>query len=98
MRKAILLLTVFALSGTLWAADPIIGTWKLNVDKSNFSPILEAMRNLSPPKEQVSICGENDRNQIECTDTGVRVDGPPISLKIIWPLKGGMVIGQPPFP
>jgi hypothetical protein len=40
MRKAILLLAVFGLAGSLWAADnPFIGTWKLNVAKSKSAPI-----------------------------------------------------------
>jgi hypothetical protein len=29
MRKAMLLLVVLGLAGSLWAADPLIGTWKL---------------------------------------------------------------------
>lgn len=33
MRKAMLLLAVFGLVGTLWAADPEIGTWKMNPSK-----------------------------------------------------------------
>ena len=35
MRKAMLLLAVFGLVGTLWADDPFVGTWKLNVAKSS---------------------------------------------------------------
>jgi hypothetical protein len=38
MRKAMLLLAVFGLVGSLWAADPFVGTWKLNVAKSKFNP------------------------------------------------------------
>jgi|WetSurSiteA1Bulk_404760.scaffolds.fasta_scaffold25507_1 hypothetical protein len=34
MRKALLLLVVLGLTGSLWAADPFIGTWKLNAAKS----------------------------------------------------------------
>ena len=34
MRKAMLLLAVLGLAGVLWAADPFVGTWKLNVAKS----------------------------------------------------------------
>jgi hypothetical protein len=37
MRKAMLLLALFGLVGTLWAADPFVGTWKLNVAKSKAS-------------------------------------------------------------
>ena len=34
MRKAMLLLAVFRLAGTLWAADPFVGTWNLSVARS----------------------------------------------------------------
>jgi hypothetical protein len=34
MRKAMLLLTVLGLACTLWAADPFVGTWKMNAAKS----------------------------------------------------------------
>ena len=34
MRKAMILLAVFGLVGLLWGADPLVGTWKLNIAKS----------------------------------------------------------------
>ena len=34
MRKAILFLAVLGLTGSLWAADPFVGTWKLNPNKT----------------------------------------------------------------
>ena len=37
MKKAMLLLAVFGLVGLVWAADPVIGTWKMNPEKSKFS-------------------------------------------------------------
>jgi hypothetical protein len=36
MRQTILLLTVFVFAGSLWAADPHVGTWKMNAAKSKF--------------------------------------------------------------
>jgi hypothetical protein len=50
MRKAMLWIVVFGLVGTLWAADPFIGTWKRNVAKSTASnksvmPTREIMKN-----------------------------------------------------
>ena len=47
MRKAMLMLAVFGLAGMLWAADPHVGTWKLNVamSKINSSP---------PPKSEIA--------------------------------------------
>jgi hypothetical protein len=40
MRRAMLLLAVFGLVGLAWAADPFVGTWKLNVAKSKVNPPL----------------------------------------------------------
>jgi hypothetical protein len=37
MRKAMLCLAAFAVAGSLWAADPFVGTWELNVAKSQAS-------------------------------------------------------------
>jgi hypothetical protein len=37
MRKATLLLVVFGLAGALWAADPFVGTWRINPAKSETS-------------------------------------------------------------
>ena len=38
MRKVMLSLAVLGLAGSLWAADPFIGTWKTNVAKSKSVP------------------------------------------------------------
>jgi|WetSurMetagenome_2_1015567.scaffolds.fasta_scaffold100404_2 hypothetical protein len=38
MRKIMLFLAVFGLVASLWAADPFVGTWKMNVAKSNANP------------------------------------------------------------
>lgn len=35
---SLILLATMLVAGTAFAADPIIGTWKLNVEKSKFSP------------------------------------------------------------
>ena len=43
MRKVIPFFAVFALAQSLLAADPIIGTWKLNIGKSTFSPVALAL-------------------------------------------------------
>jgi hypothetical protein len=42
MRKAMFLLAVFGLAGSLWAADPFVGTWKLNVAKSKVPRVLKS--------------------------------------------------------
>jgi len=80
MRKAMFLLAVFGLAGSLRAADPIIGTWKLNVAKSKFSQ--------AAPKEQTNIAREVG-DQLEITITGTQADGSLISLKSTFPRQGG---------
>jgi hypothetical protein len=37
MRKALLVLAFCSFAASLWAADPVIGTWKMNPAKSKFS-------------------------------------------------------------
>jgi len=84
MRKAMLLLAIVGLAGSLWAADPDVGTWKLNVAQSKFSP------NSPAPKEEtlvVAVAG----GQKELTVTGTAANGSPISAKYTFPLEGGAV-------
>jgi hypothetical protein len=85
MRKAIYFLTVFALAGSLWAADPIIGTWKLNLEKSKGSQPSAA------PKEQLEVYRELDSGEIELTLTRTMVDGTSSVSKLTWPAQGGTV-------
>jgi hypothetical protein len=91
MRKAMLLLAVFALVGTLWAADPIIGTWKLNIAKSKFSPILQAMMKQPSPIEKTEVYREVNTDLIELSD------GSPTSDRWTWPHQGGIINRQPPL-
>jgi hypothetical protein len=90
MRKAMLLLAVFGLVGTVWAADPIIGTWKLNVAKSEFSPaylaMLAAMKR-EAPKGGTEIYREVAGDQIELSFKDLA--GESSSIKYIWPRQGG---------
>jgi hypothetical protein len=93
MRKAMFLLAVFGLAGLLWAADPIIGTWKLNVAKSKFSPAYLALQKVAAPKEETLVFREVG-DQVELTATGTRTDGSPISSKSTSPRQGGAVKSQ----
>ena len=81
MRKAMLLLTVFALAGSLWAADPIIGTWKLNISESKADASI---------KEHVEIYRELDSGQIELTLTINYSNGFQAIWKYTWPAQGGV--------
>jgi len=79
MRKAMLLLAVFGLVGSVGAADLTVGTWKLNVTKSKLW------------KELTQVKRELGNDQVEITETGISTDGSKISNKFTHPQKGGLV-------
>ena len=83
MRKVILLIAICSLSSTLWAADPIIGTWKMNPAKSKFpSPQLTQ-------KEQTEVYREIGNGRIELTYRSISNDGA-LNLEVfIFPAQGG---------
>ena len=85
MRKVMLITAMFALVGSLWAADPSVGTWKLNIAKSKLAPGTEAA-----VKEEMAIIREAG-DEWEITFTGKRVDGSSISLQATRPRQGGAV-------
>jgi hypothetical protein len=87
MRKAMLLLAVFGLAGSLWAADPNVGTWKLNLAKSKLLPSTQA-----PVKEETIVVREIG-DQFEITIAGTRTDGSTISSKGTNPKQGGVTQG-----
>jgi hypothetical protein len=85
MRKYIFLIfVILSLANTLWAADPIIGTWKLNIAKS------------VPPadqkkiKEDVNIYREIEGDLMELTISTVFEDGSTDSGIWTWPREGGV--------
>ena len=88
MRKTMLLLAVFALTGSLWAADPIIGTWKLNTAKSK-----DPGKKLTK-KEKTAIVREFNVDQIEFIENGIKTDGTKYSTKAVFPKQGGAAIGD----
>jgi len=81
------------------ATDPRLGTWKLNVAKSKFSPAFYALMNLAPPKEQTVALRELGVDELEMTITGTLTDGKAITSKSTFPRQGGAVkIQQSPLP
>jgi hypothetical protein len=92
MRKVMLLLAVVGLAGSLWGADPIIGSWKLNVAKSKIPPTETA------PKELTDVYRELGTDQIELIRTGSQTDGSPVSSKWTWPREGGIAERKSPAP
>jgi hypothetical protein len=86
MRKAMLFLAVFGCVGLLWAADPSVGTWKLNLAKSKISPSAEAL-----PKEAMIVVRELGANEFELALSMTPANGSQISEKLTWPQKGGLL-------
>src|SRR5258708_36875321 len=65
----------------IWAADPFVGNWKLNLTKSHYTTG-------TPPKEQTITTSESGDNQ-DTTVTFTPADGSPISYHFMTPMKGG---------
>ena len=82
MRKALLLLAVLGLMSSLWAADPIIGTWKLNIAKSKLPPDMSNIKELSFVIREIG-------DDYELVTTGVQKDGLKFSEKMTSPKLGG---------
>ena len=77
--------------------DPIIGTWKLNVAKSKFSPVLlKALKEIIP-KEKTEVY-EEFGDQIVLTATATMADGKSIFGKYTWPRQGGIAEVQADVP
>ena len=91
MNKIFILLLVIPLTGSLWAADPFVGTWELNVAKSEFSSaLLEALGVAGPEQETIVIRELND-DELEIIVIGTHMDGSPNSQKQTVPKQGGIV-------
>ena len=71
--------------------DLRVGTWKLNVAKSKFSPVWLAAMNVAPPKEETVVVRELGTDEVELTITGAQTDGKPIAVKETFPRQGGIV-------
>ena len=92
MRKALLFFAVLGLTGPMWAVDPIIGTWKLDVTKSEIPPSETAIKELTETYLEI------EGDQIEFTRKGTQANGAAISSKWTWPRQGGMVKRLYPSP
>ena len=63
---------MLAFAMSLWAADSTIGTWKLNVDKSKYTP--------GPPPKSATITYEDTSDGIKRTGESVDAEGKTISF------------------
>jgi hypothetical protein len=85
MKKVMVVLAVLSLTSSLWAADPLIGTWMLNIDRSKFPPNFPSI-----PKEQTETYRELSNDQIELTYQNVDQDGSSSLLIETYSMQGGI--------
>ena len=62
-----ILITALALFVTTTAADQLSGTWKINAEKSKYSP--------GPPPQSLTVVVESDENNYKVEATGVDGEG-----------------------
>ena len=96
-RIMILTIGVLSIAAVAAAADPMIGTWSLNISKSAFSPAAAA-RLGPPPKQQIETYREIEGNQIEFSATQTQGDGSSASFKYVWPAPEGGAVKVEQFP
>ena len=82
MRRAIVFLVVFGLAGSLFATDPTIGTWKLNIAKSKLPPDMSNIKELT---FVIRAAGDD----YELVTKGAQKDGSRFFEKMTWPKQGG---------
>lgn len=88
-RCAILFLLI---GGSLFAAEPGAGTWKMNFAKSTFSG------SSKPPRETTFVIGEHD-GLIDFAANSLGTDGASTSVRYTVPIEGGrftFLNGAPP--
>ena len=84
MKTAVIAAFIISLSCPGYAADPIIGAWKLDTAKSRLS------NSPTTPKELTDTYVETAQGTIELTRNGIQIDGAAISSKWSWPKQGGV--------
>lgn len=90
MRKAMLLLAGFGLIGSLWAADPMVGTWKLNLDKSKPAP------GQPVGVKELTVITRELGTELETVFQGVAANGSAFSMKFVNPQQGGLIKSDQP--
>ena len=84
MRKIVFTLIIISFSGHLWAADPIIGTWKTNLEKSSFPADQQGI------KEDINTYREIEGDMIELSIKTINPDGSIYTALWTWPKQGGI--------
>jgi hypothetical protein len=90
MRKIMYVIAMLVIAMPLFAADPFVGTWKLDPAKSKYTAG-------SAPKD-VTIVIEEQGDTYQVAATGTYADGSPISVKYTIPKAGGTgTVQEGPF-
>ncbi|MGI9075170.1 MAG: hypothetical protein ACR2JB_28495 [Bryobacteraceae bacterium] len=90
MRKIMYVIAMLAVAMPLFAADPFVGTWKLDPAKSKYTA------GSAPKDVTIVIEGQGDSYQVAAT--GTYADGSPISVKYTIPKAGGTgTVQEGPF-
>ena len=83
MRKIIFFLIILSFPGSLWAADPLIGTWKTNLELSSFPADQRGI------KEDTNTYREIEGDLIELSIATIQEDGSLYTALWTWPKEGG---------
>jgi hypothetical protein len=90
MRKVMYVIAMLAVAMPLFAADPFLGTWKLDPAKSKYTAG-------TAPKD-VTIVIEEQGDNYQISATGAYADGSPISVRYTIPRAGGTgTVQEGPF-
>src|SRR5689334_16092475 len=85
VRKTMHLCAAVAFAGSLFAADPFVGTWKLDLAKTKTTP-----ENPSAPRaREVTLIAKEHGDYREITVHGLNADGSPIKGGFTIPRNGG---------
>jgi hypothetical protein len=80
---------VLALAVIAPAAEPIVGTWKVNVSKSKLAPVGDWVKEITVTYREVG-------DQLTFEAKGTLINGTSLSNKGNRPLVGGIIKRQPP--
>lgn len=84
-RFVVNLVITLGLAGSLYAADPLVGTWKLNVAKSKFA-------GPTPRFRELTVVYQQQDGQFIGALTATYEDGSPVLFKYTVPSSGGAVL------
>ena len=89
MRKTILVLAFCGFAASLWAVEPIVGTWKTNASQSKLAPVGDWVKEIMVTYREVG-------DQLTFEAKGTLINGTSLSNKGNRPLVGGIIKRQPP--